>query len=132
MVLSETCLSRNTQKSLVTCISKIEDIKTWIFQRGFRIEVEIKADVDNFVTIGSGCKGREACPWREVTERHVATKVTGTDCPICLTELSRAMCRMELQCSHVFHNKCVMNWLKENPSCPICRAEAIGEIAFIY
>ncbi|KRX06294.1 hypothetical protein PPERSA_06265 [Pseudocohnilembus persalinus] len=24
---------------------------------------------------------------------------------------------------HGFHKVCILNWIKENPSCPICRAE---------
>lgn len=132
MVLSETCLSSSIQKRLVTHISKLEAVKARSHRKGFKIEVEIKVEVDHVVDIGCGCKGKEACPWRVVWDKHVATRVAGTDCPICLTELSSAVSRMELRCSHVFHTNCLMKWLKENTSCPICRCEDLGETVSLY
>lgn len=131
MVLSETFLAHSTQERLVSHISKnaIQISRHRRGPGGFRIEVDIKVEVDHFLGIGC-CKRKEACPWRVV--RYVAERVTGMDCPICLTELSTAVSRMELRCSYLFHKVCVMKWLKENNSCPICRAEAIGKIASIY
>ncbi|CAH2069916.1 unnamed protein product [Thlaspi arvense] len=132
MVLWETCLSSSIQKRLVDYISKLEAIRTRSYRRGFAIEVDIKVEADYLVDIGCGCKGGEACPWRVASDGLVAARVAGIDCPICLTGLSGEVCRMELRCTHVFHKRCVMKWLKKNSSCPICRAEAIGEIASIY
>lgn len=96
MVLSESCLVRSIQKRLVTHISELEAFKARSFRKGFKIEVEIKVKVDLVVNIGCGCKGKEACPWPLGWEKHVATRVVGMDCPICLTELSSSVSRMEL------------------------------------
>ncbi|KAJ4911297.1 RING/U-box superfamily protein [Raphanus sativus] len=133
MVLSEMCLSSSTQERLATYISKLEAIKTRSYRRGFMIEVEVRVEEDHIVQIGSGCKGKEACPSRVISDIHVARKVTGTDCTICLTELSGAGYRLvELWCSHVFHDECFLKLLEKQSSCPICRAEVTGGISFIY
>lgn len=132
MVLSETCLPSSIQECLPAYISKLEVIKRRRYRRGFMIEVEVIVEEYNRVHIGSCCKGREACPGRWLADLHVPRKVTGTDCAICLTELSGAVDRMELWCSHVFHSECLNKWLDEHIYCPICRAEAARGTAFIY
>ena len=43
------------------------------------------------------------------------------DCCICLRKTRRRQCR--LPCGHCFHKSCVGMWLKEQKTCPICRAE---------
>jgi len=30
---------------------------------------------------------------------------------------------IEMPCDHVFHNACIMPWLKDHNSCPQCRYE---------
>lgn len=42
-------------------------------------------------------------------------------CPICLL-VKRSDIHTSLSCGHIFHNTCIINWLKENTSCPICHA----------
>lgn len=45
-------------------------------------------------------------------------------CPICLNKIECNEYIRKLKCNHLFHKKCVDNWLKkniENPSCPNCR-----------
>ncbi|CAN0927520.1 E3 ubiquitin-protein ligase RING1-like [Linum grandiflorum] len=45
---------------------------------------------------------------------------SGEDCcSICLAEMGGRVIRME--CKHVFHQSCLMNWLKTSKSCPLCR-----------
>ncbi|CAN0927521.1 E3 ubiquitin-protein ligase RING1-like [Linum grandiflorum] len=40
-------------------------------------------------------------------------------CSICLAEMGGRVIRME--CKHVFHQSCLMKWLKTSKSCPLCR-----------
>lgn len=96
------------------------------------IEVEVRVKEHQMVHTGSGCKGIEACPSRVILDIHLARKVTGTDCTICLTELLGVVYRMELSFSHVFHHECLLKWFEKHTSCPICHAEATGGIAFIF
>ncbi|KAL6186877.1 hypothetical protein ACLB2K_042996 [Fragaria x ananassa] len=47
-------------------------------------------------------------------------------CTVCLEELSSAggmSYAMEMPCKHLFHDECVVRWLKESHYCPICRFE---------
>ena len=41
------------------------------------------------------------------------------ECCICLEEGSNKF--MKLNCDHLFHEKCIKDWIRENNSCPICR-----------
>ncbi|GFS76679.1 hypothetical protein TNCV_1622561 [Trichonephila clavipes] len=41
-------------------------------------------------------------------------------CSICLDTSQRRKLKT-LQCSHVFHEKCINTWLHSNEICPVCR-----------
>ena len=53
------------------------------------------------------------------------------ECTICVTEINADRFKntdqkMRLTCIHTsFHNKCLMQWLSKNPTCPICSEPAI-------
>ncbi len=42
-------------------------------------------------------------------------------CSICLNEFKDNDELCLLQCEHLFHKQCLLNWLKKKHSCPICR-----------
>mmetsp|Transcript_13243 Transcript_13243/g.16850 ORF Transcript_13243/g.16850 Transcript_13243/m.16850 type:complete len:455 (+) Transcript_13243:1-1365(+) len=50
-------------------------------------------------------------------------------CPICIEKykkgdiVSWSMCSQE--CAHVFHNSCIIHWLKLSNECPCCRSEYV-------
>lgn len=47
-------------------------------------------------------------------------------CSICLEEYKESdvtLCILNCQKSHVFHEKCIFDWIKVRRDCPICRAE---------
>jgi hypothetical protein len=46
-----------------------------------------------------------------------------TKCSICLEEFTRGESVCELPCKHIFHDACVREWLKREPTCPVCRKE---------
>ena len=43
------------------------------------------------------------------------------DCIICFCDLENLKESVALECSHRFHNECLFDWLKINPTCPMCR-----------
>ncbi|CAN0877058.1 E3 ubiquitin-protein ligase RHA2B [Linum grandiflorum] len=48
---------------------------------------------------------------------------SGSDCVVCLCELSQGELVRELDCRHVFHKGCLDGWLRRcNFTCPICRS----------
>jgi len=48
-----------------------------------------------------------------------AEEKTVDECIICLEEEE---C-VELKCKHKFGKKCILTWLRENDTCPLCRAK---------
>ena len=46
-------------------------------------------------------------------------------CCICLEFLEGNTTNMELDCDHVFHEKCILMWGMYSNECPICRANTI-------
>lgn len=44
-------------------------------------------------------------------------------CPVCKDEYQENDELIKLPCSHLFHNECILPWLKERNSCPTCRYE---------
>ena len=43
------------------------------------------------------------------------------DCTICLEEFNNDEEIIKLKCNHLFHSKCIDDWIKKNQSCPLCR-----------
>ena len=52
------------------------------------------------------------------------TKPLAKSCAICLTDFAdkESICLSRCQQLHVFHEKCISEWLERNPICPMCRA----------
>ena len=51
-------------------------------------------------------------------------KINGKmECCICLDAGSNKF--MKLNCEHLFHEKCIKQWIRQNNSCPICRNTVI-------
>ncbi|KAK4450716.1 hypothetical protein QBC34DRAFT_402326 [Podospora aff. communis PSN243] len=48
------------------------------------------------------------------------------ECTICIDELHKGDEVTVLPCTHWFHGECVVLWLKEHNTCPICRASIEG------
>ena len=49
---------------------------------------------------------------------HIREISTG-ECSICMDPIT---IEATLGCGHVFHHKCIHEWVTHNPSCPMCRA----------
>ena len=43
-------------------------------------------------------------------------------CTICLNDVEDSNV-FKTKCNHTFHHKCMMEWLKDNNTCPVCRTE---------
>jgi len=50
---------------------------------------------------------------------------SGKECSICLDDESDIKLNA---CSHEFHKKCIIIWIKEKPTCPVCRKNIFHDI----
>jgi E3 ubiquitin-protein ligase RNF115/126 len=44
-------------------------------------------------------------------------------CSVCKEDYEYDQTAIKLPCSHIFHDECILPWLKERNSCPTCRFE---------
>ncbi|PON39673.1 43kDa postsynaptic protein [Parasponia andersonii] len=46
----------------------------------------------------------------------------GDECVICLEDFEEGeSCQVFPVCNHIFHTDCIDHWLKNRPTCPVCR-----------
>lgn len=45
------------------------------------------------------------------------------ECSICLAVFSKNSEVRQCHCAHIFHGRCLGNWLKVNRTCPLCRSD---------
>lgn len=55
--------------------------------------------------------------------RHDAIPRQEKTCDICTHNYNAADIVSELDCSHVFHSKCIREWARYKADCPLCRAK---------
>ncbi|KAG9256486.1 uncharacterized protein F5Z01DRAFT_672468 [Emericellopsis atlantica] len=58
---------------------------------------------------------------RKPVSKEMLAQETKTECSICIDDLVEGDMALFLPCKHWFHEKCVVMWLKEHNTCPICR-----------
>lgn len=64
-------------------------------------------------------------PMATITTEHIGLQ---TKCAVCFLyfTLNEVNVR-KLPCDHMYHENCIFPWLKENPSCPICRSQLVND-----
>jgi E3 ubiquitin-protein ligase RNF115/126 len=45
------------------------------------------------------------------------------NCAICINDIQRGEETILLPCGHMYHCKCIVEWLNQNNTCPVCRFE---------
>ncbi|TYI38956.1 hypothetical protein ES332_A02G065800v1 [Gossypium tomentosum] len=94
-----------------------------------RMEVEIEAVVNEVPDFGSDAMDieddddNEGVAMEVVAEsvRKTVVETAEKDCTICLEELAVGGEAARIPCSHVFHEACIVTWLKKKKCCPCCR-----------
>ncbi|KAB5548028.1 hypothetical protein DKX38_011434 [Salix brachista] len=64
----------------------------------------------------------EALPTMKVTEEMMKSEMNN-QCAVCKDEFEGGEEVKGMPCKHVFHEDCIMPWLKMHNSCPVCRYE---------
>eukprot|EP00741_Cyanophora_paradoxa_P002226 tig00000571_g2158.t1 len=63
---------------------------------------------------------------QEQTAEAVAchkTKAKQNECPVCREEFALHQDVRKMECGHVFHDDCLIQWLERHNTCPLCRHE---------
>lgn len=60
----------------------------------------------------------EQIPKEIITNEQAKTEIK---CTVCFCDFETNDEARKLPCNHIYHEKCIFPWLKENPSCPMCR-----------
>ena len=65
-------------------------------------------------------------PRKKLDEEMLGREIKGK-CTVCIDDVGLGDEVVVLPCKHWFHDGCVVLWLKEHNTCPICRASVEGE-----
>ncbi|CAK7335809.1 unnamed protein product [Dovyalis caffra] len=57
----------------------------------------------------------------QVLKRPKPDSSSKEQCPICLAIMDGEQEALQLPCSHIYHCDCILTWLRNNSSCPLCR-----------
>ncbi|XP_069623935.1 E3 ubiquitin-protein ligase RNF126 [Ranitomeya imitator] len=66
----------------------------------------------------------QALPTVQVTDEHVGS---GLECPVCKEDYTVGENVRQLPCNHLFHNNCIIPWLEQHDTCPVCRKSLSGQ-----
>jgi hypothetical protein len=49
------------------------------------------------------------------------------ECPVCQDDFNAEEQLFKLECKHIFHKKCLSEWLSRHNTCPLCRHELLTD-----
>jgi hypothetical protein len=68
-------------------------------------------------------KIRNTCKYKKIKD---SDSLINQQCPICIDNFCCGEYQRTLECSHVFHRKCIDRWFKKGKNdCPMCRTKII-------
>lgn len=62
----------------------------------------------------------DALPTIKITRAHIQTD---SHCPVCKDQFEVGSEARQMPCNHVYHTDCIVPWLVQHNSCPVCRHE---------
>ncbi|CAI9106068.1 OLC1v1005126C1 [Oldenlandia corymbosa var. corymbosa] len=62
----------------------------------------------------------DAMPTIKITQRHLSTD---SHCPVCKDKFELGTDARQMPCNHIYHSDCIVPWLVQHNSCPVCRLE---------
>ncbi|ERN14579.1 hypothetical protein AMTR_s00038p00135070 [Amborella trichopoda] len=68
----------------------------------------------------------DAMPTIKITQRHLRGD---SHCPVCKDKFEIGIEAREMPCKHIYHSDCIVPWLVQHNSCPVCRQELTAQNA---
>ncbi|XP_065852508.1 probable E3 ubiquitin-protein ligase RHC1A [Euphorbia lathyris] len=62
----------------------------------------------------------DAMPTIKITQRHLRSD---SHCPVCKDKFELGSEARQMPCNHLYHSDCIVPWLVQHNSCPVCRQE---------
>lgn len=62
----------------------------------------------------------DAMPTIRITQAHLRTD---SHCPVCKEKFELDSEARQMPCNHIYHSDCIIPWLVQHNSCPVCRLE---------
>lgn len=62
----------------------------------------------------------DAMPTIKITQRHLRSD---SHCPVCKDKFDLGSEARQMPCNHMYHTDCIVPWLVQHNSCPVCRQE---------
>lgn len=62
----------------------------------------------------------DAMPTVKITQRHLRSD---SHCPVCKEKFELGSEARQMPCNHMYHSDCIVPWLVQHNSCPVCRQE---------
>ncbi|XP_010922248.1 probable E3 ubiquitin-protein ligase RHC1A [Elaeis guineensis] len=62
----------------------------------------------------------DAMPTVKINQRHLRGD---SHCPVCMDRFELGSEAREMPCKHLYHSDCIVPWLIQHNSCPVCRHE---------
>ncbi|KAF8369685.1 hypothetical protein HHK36_017034 [Tetracentron sinense] len=62
----------------------------------------------------------DAMPTVKITQRHLRTD---SHCAVCKDKFELGSEARQMPCDHIYHSDCIIPWLVQHNSCPVCRLE---------
>lgn len=62
----------------------------------------------------------DAMPTVKITRRHLHSD---SHCPVCKDQFELGSEARQMPCNHLYHSDCIIPWLVQHNSCPVCRQE---------
>ncbi|GMI64804.1 GA receptor RING E3 ubiquitin ligase, RING-H2 finger C1A, BCA2 zinc finger ATL 1 [Hibiscus trionum] len=62
----------------------------------------------------------DAMPAVKINRRHLHSDL---QCPVCKDKFELGSEARQMPCNHMYHSDCIIPWLEQHNSCPVCRQE---------